>query len=432
MTLLFPSRTAAGIAALLLLFLIAPAHGQGPSTAHHGHGRVTSRDVLPPGAVEQPAAGAAFTEPIFGTRIFRLTDASKGAAGVVPEYAKRQAWNADESLLLLHATDGRALLYDGAAYRFLRELEGVGGEDVFWHPTDPKTLYFNPDNALYACRVDGGERRRVCELPEFAFANTRGEGNLSLDGRYYAVVGQAYDAARGEVKFREIVVLDLEKGRRLASLPLGAIADFDWVSVSPLGNHVVVDYADTEAGRFHGVEVYDREMRLLWQKPLGAGHSDLGLDARGDEVLVMAVYDPESNRNAIRAYRLKDGVETTLLWYDQSFDCHLSCRATEKRGWCLVSTFDAEGRLSDEPGTWLPFEDEVFFLSLDGSGAVERLAHHRSRRFSPLTPDSDTSVYWAEPHATASRRGDRVIFGSNWGESVDLEKSVDAWLIDLR
>jgi len=79
-------------------------------------------------------------------------------------------------------------------------------------------------------------------------------------------------------------------------LPL-TLTDFDWVSISPLGNYVAVDYATSNRGRFEGVEVYDRNFNFLWQKPLGAGHSDLGSDPNGDEVLVMAYYDGETNSN---------------------------------------------------------------------------------------------------------------------------------------
>jgi hypothetical protein len=88
--------------------------------------------------------------------------------------------------------------------------------------------------------------------------------------------------------------------------------------------------------------------------------------------------------------------------------------------------------LTHDPRAWLTFEDEVFSLKLDGSGEVQRIAHHHSRRFSPITPDSDNSVYWAEPHATVSRNGDRVLFGSNWEQDVEQEAGVDAYIIDLR
>lgn len=214
-------------------------------------------------------------------------------------------------------------------------------------------------------------------------------------------------------------------------IPQDSIADFDWVSVSPLGNFVVVDYADETIGRYHGVEVYDLNMNFIWQKPLGAGHSDLGLDGSGNEVLVMDVYNADSNKTYIKKFNLADGQETTLLDLSPWFYLHISMRNLQRHDWCFVSTFDNFGRLTDDSLSWLPFEDEVFTLKLDGSGDVQRIAHHHSRRFSPSTPDPDNSVYWAEPHATVNRQGNKIIFGSNWRQNMSQQNSVDAYLVDF-
>ncbi len=354
-------------------------------------------------------------------------------SGVFPDYSKRQAWNADETLLLLRNGDGNALLFDGATYKFKKVLEDVGGEDVFWHPTNPALILYNPDNTLYSYDVVTGERKSLQAFGEYAFANTRAEGNLSRDGRYYAFVGQLYDSASGVVTYKDLVVFDLASNQIAGKLPLPkGLQVFDWVSISPRGSYVVVDYADDMRERFHGVEVYDRAFKFLWQKPLGPGHSDLAVDANGDEVLVMDVYDSGKNVTYIEKFRLADGKETTLLEISPLFDQHISCRNEKRPEWCFISTFDYVERLTDDAKSWLPFEDEVFALKLDGSGEVERLAHHYSRRYSPTTPDSDRSVYWAEPHATVSRNADRIVFGSNWRERVSEEASVDAYVIDWR
>ncbi len=62
---------------------------------------------------------------------------------------------------------------------------------------------------------------------------------------------------------------------------------------------------------------------------------------------------------------------------------------------------------------------------------AERIAHHHSKRFSPLTPDPDNSVYWAEPHATVNRAGTKVLWGSNWRQDMNLVTSVDTYLCDF-
>ncbi len=390
----------------------------------------SDHDAAPMPNVPKPGVGAAVSDPVFKTTLVRITDAAaRDDRGTFPDYSKRQAWNADESLLLLRTGLGNALLFDGASYRFIKALDGVEGEDVFWHPTNPDLILYNPDNTLYSYDVRTGQRDKLFTFTGYAFANTGGEGNLSRDGRYYAIVGKVYNTATQEVTPKDLLVLDVESKRIIARQPLPALEDFDWVSISPSGNFIVANYADTVAGRFHGVEVYDRNFRLVWQKGLGLGHSDLALDTRGGEALVFAPYDEDRNVNAVKKFRLADGGESLLLDLSAYFALHISCQNEQRSDWCLVSTYDFEERLTDDAATWLPFEDEVFALKLDGSGEVERIAHHHSRRFSPAAPDSDNSNYFAEPHATLSRAADRILFGSNWREHIPEETSVDAYVV---
>jgi len=394
---------------------------------------ITSHNSLAQPNIVKPRVGVSFIDPVFNTSLVRLTDArAKKIPGIFPDYSKRQAWNADESLLLLRTGDGNTLLYDGATYQFKKSLDEVGGEDVFWHPTNPSLIYYNPDNTLYSYNVVTDERKKIFAFADYAFANTRGEGNLSRDGRWYALVGQLYSNAAGTT-FKDLLVFDLSTNQIVSRLALPkSLNDFDWASISPRGNFVVVDYATDQTARFNGVEVYDRNFKLVWQKPLGAGHSDLSIDANGDEVLVMDWYDADKNVTLIKKFRLSDGKETILLDFSAYFDSHISCRNEQRPEWCFISTFDYVGRLTDDAKSWLPFEDEVFALKLDGSGEVQRIAHHHSRRYSPTSPDSDRSNYFAEPHATASRNGERILFGSNWRENVADPMSVDAYVVDWR
>ena len=255
---------------------------------------------------------------------------------------------------------------------------------------------------------------------------------MSNDSRFYAFVGQTYTNEDG-TKFEGIILFDVNENRVVSQMKLpNDLVDFDWVSVSPKGRFIVVDYATAVAGRYNGVEVYDSNFNFIWQKPLGAGHSDLGTEENGDEVLVMTYYNEETNEMEINKYRLSDGAETKLLTHNWSIYNHISCRNLQRNGWCFVSTYDGEGRLADGQQDWLPFEDEIFALKLDGSGQVQRLAHHRSKRFTPQTPDSDNSVYFAEPHASVSPSGSRVVFGSNWRQNVSREDALDTYIVDFR
>jgi len=397
---------------------------------------VTNHNRLPQPNIPKPAVLVPFTDPVFGTSVMRLTNARAGKyPGIIPTYAKRQAWNADESRMLLQAGDGTEMLFNGLTYRFLKVLNGVVGDDVLWHPTNPGVIYYVPySNTLYSYDIASAVSTPLYTFKGYDWADTAGEGNLSRDGRYYAAACRIYNYQTRQTEYKNLQVLDMQACKVISKLTLPAnLADFDWVSISPSGNYVVVDYADTTVGRFHGVEVYDRNFRILWQKPLGYGHSDLGIDGNGDEALVMGGYDGDANVTYIDSHRLRDGHTTRLLtnmaWW---FYNHISCRNQGCPGWCFVSTFDGPGRLTDSSAAWVPFENEVFALRMDGSGQVRRIAHHHSRRYSPTTDSDDNSVYWAEPHATVSNHGNRVLFGSNWRQGIADPASCDTYLVDLR
>lgn len=411
---------------LLMLCWSVPQRSAGQFVTHH--------NAIYQGEIAQPAKGTLIMDPNFHTPVTRLTDARTDQIhGLFPDYSKRQAWNSDESLLLLRSGWGDTYLFNGQNYQFIKKLEGVGGEDVFWHPANPHLVLYAPDSILRSYNVTTDEILPIHDFAPYTWANTKGEGNVSNDGRYYAVVGQMYNYSTGETTFKDILVYDLQNDAIIATMPLPSeqLIDFDWVSVSPLGNYVVVDYADEMTSRYHGIEVYDRNLNFLWQKPLGAGHSDFGLDAAGNEVLIMDVYKDDPNLTYINKYMLADGTETPLLSISPFFDVHHSCRAFGRPGWVYVSTFDFSGRLTDSEASWLPFEDEVFAVNMDGSGSVQRYAHHHSQRYSVEFPDGDLSTYYAEPHATASPSGNRILFGSNWRIRIEEDYSVDAYLIDL-
>jgi len=392
---------------------------------------VTNHDTLFMPKIDKPEVGEIFIDPVFGTPIQRLTNAkSSGWPGCVPQYSKRQAWNADDSRMILTVDGGYFGLFDGNNYSYIKQV-GVSGEDIFWHPTDPDKIIFWNENSLLSYSVSNDETFIIHEFPDYEWGNTRGEGNLSNDGRYYAFVGQLYNNETGEVTMKDIVIYDFQTNSVINKTPLPKdLNNFDWASISSLGNYVVIDYADQETGRYHGVEVYDRDMNFIWQKPLGYGHSDLGIDSNGDEVLIMDIYDPNENTTLIQKYRLSDGQETLLL-KGNYIDGHISCRNQQPQGWCLISSFDPPDRLKVNGKTWEPFENEVYWLKMDGSGEVKRIVHHHSRRFSTKTPDPDNSNYWAEPHATVNKKGTKVIWGSNWEMNMSKDWSVDTYLADV-
>jgi len=68
--------------------------------------KVTHHEPVAQPDIDKPNLGTPITDPRFGTTLIRLSNARvSGYAGVVPQYSKRQAWNADASRLLLFTGD---------------------------------------------------------------------------------------------------------------------------------------------------------------------------------------------------------------------------------------------------------------------------------------------------------------------------------------
>jgi hypothetical protein len=81
---------------------------------------------------------------------------------------------------------------------------------------------------------------------------------------------------------------------------------------------------------------------------------------------------------------------------------HISTRNIDRPGWAYLTYWEVNGAR---------FSDEVVAVKLDGSGALERLAHKHS-----LTE----GCYRCESHAVPSRNGLRVIFASFWASNCDI------------
>jgi hypothetical protein len=98
--------------------------------------------------VSKPAYLDFIIDPSFGTTIRRITNASLGEV-IVPMYSTIQAWNTDETLMILYdQSKGKHVLLDGITYEFIRFLEDVEPADleqIFWDFNEPDIFYY-PEN----------------------------------------------------------------------------------------------------------------------------------------------------------------------------------------------------------------------------------------------------------------------------------------------
>ncbi len=201
---------------------------------------IISHDPLFMPEVPKPTIGVTFTDPVFHSSVRRLSDAlASGNLGIVPQYSKREAWNANDSLLiLLNGDDGYFSLYNGRNYALIRPLNdpAVGGEDVFWHPAENNIIIYAADSILYSYDAGSGIRTALHVFTDYSWINTRGEGNLSNDGRYYAFIGQVYNYVTSELTFKDVVVYDISQDHIKTTWPIPSVpgmGSIDWMLMVP-------------------------------------------------------------------------------------------------------------------------------------------------------------------------------------------------------
>ena len=373
-------------------------------------GQVT--DAVAPMA--RPAKGAAYADPAYGACVVRATDhaAEPPSSFARNDYSRRQAFNADASQFLVFALNGYWHLYDANTLAHVMQLPGLAGDaEPQWHPTDPRSLYYVPNNGgtkLMKLDVATGAITTAADFtgklpwPDVAHVWTKSEGSPSADGRYWCF--QAEDAA---FNTRGVFTFDLQTGAVLGTRATTVRPDH--VSMSPSGRWCMVSNL-VEGGGTVAWNLGFTQSRVLHRT---SEHSDLALGADGHDYYVAVDY--QSNAGELFMLDVDTGVRTALFpTYvgGTATAYHVSGKAHARPGWVLVSTY-----ANDDATQWL--HEKVFALELAPNPRIVNLAQHHVQY----------AGYWTEPHASVSRDFTRVLFNSNWGTASDTD--VDAYLVAL-
>jgi len=376
---------------------------------------VTDTSVKDIPAIRKPAYLESYEDPVFGTKVTRITgnpDAGipnvngKWAKVARHHYSKDAAWNCDQSLLYLAIHQGRPnrLFLDGENYAVRFARHNGPGREMRWHPQRPDIMVYVRDNAIGYWDVRKDTTEVIATFPGYCeFRIGPGEGNLSLDGRLI-VIG----AKKG--KDRIAFAYDIEQKQKYPDLVLNNVT-IDWVSVSASGKYIVLN-GEIDGGKDR-TQVYDlagNKTGELWEKYGRPSHYDLTIDENGDDIAVgVSKSKPDVGRVIKR--RLRDGKVTVLT--SGGYAGHTSTRNVRRPGWAYV-TYQGRG------SAWPPYCDEVVAVKLDGSMTAERIAHLHTKRIDYLT----------EAHAVPSPDGKRVLWASNW-ESAN-GRPIGTYVADTR
>jgi len=408
-------------------------------------GLVTHNKPVAIPKVAKPPHLEPYREPAFGTNVTRITDSQPGDV-FKPVYSTVQAWNADESLMVLYRTGSQSghYLLDGHSYQIIRELDIYPSdlEDVFWSHTDPDILYYSSKahregGRLYSVNVKLKERTLIKDFSDICDGSVTHPGGdvhmQSLDDDLFGF--RCWDSS-SEQKHYFAMTYRVSTGET-HSIRMGPGTDWDqWSAPMPTasGKNVWLQ-GKILTPDFESV-VHKLDMKKFHE------HSNLGITWDGQDALYQITFDaapngcngdPDRGVGHLTEYNLDTGKCRTIISENGGYpystsSTHISAQAFKKPGWVAMSSvgYPEQLKFLDGKKKATTFFSEIYLVDTDPSNTeVCRLAHHRST--GKLAQSDQYRAYFGEPHVTISPSGTRLLFGSDWYDSG----SVDSYVIEL-
>jgi len=408
-------------------------------------GFITSAEEFVVPYLDKPRYLNRYKDPTFDGSVVRVTNSAFSEVRK-PSYSTMQAWNADESLLLLYKsannTSGSGhILLDGHSYAPFRELAIVPSdiEEVFWSHTNPDEFFyvskasadfgmFKRYNVSSDSSTDITNFRQYCEtgLPQ-------GGGDVhmqSLDDDLFGFRCRLPDGSYRMLSYRistgQVVTAPIGDGTPWSAYfaPMPAPSgDRFWYQGAALAPNLTS---------------IQRQMDLK----VSYEHSSVGLTHAGQDALYQVAFDASPsgcNGDAFNGvghlieHNLETGECRSIISEEQGYpyttsSTHISAQAYLQPGLIAMSSIGNRDQLglftSNTPAPAL--FSEIYLADTNPANPTTcRLAHHRS--YGKSAKNGGYKAYFGEPHATISPSGTRIIFASDWYDSG----SVDSYVLEL-
>jgi hypothetical protein len=398
--------------AVVLLFLVISSFGQLPPEAPWSNQCIEQMHMK----LLNPDYLQTVHDSMYGVDITKISDETvfgNTGGGIQHQYSKVQAWNADMSLIWL----GWSRLIDAGDYT-LRKTFNITMHDGRWSNTEPNIRYFGSGDYLKKIDVITEEITTLHEFPGYNSVTIGPwEGNISANDRYVVVTKISGDAGI------KAAVYDIKNDTILGEKDFPD--KFDWASVTPWGDYIVINEFDEGEFDKHGfsgqgaTNLYTLNLEFVRKLSDRRAHADFAIDTEGNRVFVEMC--------DIRMINMETGEVTDLLPAtdytkgicagsgENPWICgHVSGRNFGMPGWVLISAgIDACHSCGGCDGYFNL--TEIFLLKLDGSGTVRHLGFTRS----------SYNSYEAEAKAVVSPDGMKAIFTSDWYYGNDAGDIVD-------
>jgi hypothetical protein len=390
------SRRLMATGLLCVLPVLLPTHGA--AQAYEALATTRGPPMPYPGYL-QPVTDAAF-----GTSFTRVTDPghqmlpgiSCKPAYCTHRYSSSQAWNADQSLLLIANGCSGFCFLDGSTYAPL--FHRTVPNECEWHPVNPALMICVSGNEVYTWNPRLDVRTAVYVFSEYEHLQFGPyKGNPSKDGTRLVV--RATNGQGELVAF----VYDIATQRKYPDIKLTNLSGHNgYCTISPSGRYVFCANATFDGTDTAYVFTTDGVQLQHWTEHHRPGHGDMTIDTDGSDVYV-GISKASPDEYHIIKRRLDDGAVTDLAPYGNGQ--HASIRNINRPGWVFVTYSGTSPEAVGHPGGE-PFYQEVIALRIDGSGELRRMIQTRNVKYD----------YWSETHASPSPDGSQIIWSSNWGQ----------------
>ncbi|MFT4727826.1 MAG: hypothetical protein ACI9UN_002324 [Granulosicoccus sp.] len=430
------------LASLLCTFMSGAAHAA--SSDNLCEGLYSGKDRVGVPQVAKPPFMKYYREPAFGTKVIRITQARQDQV-IKPVYSTIQAWNADESLLMLYRTNPNAghMLYDGQTYEHVRDLniQPADLEEVHWSYTDPDAFFFVSQHytELGAFKKYSVKTNKTTKIRDFSnICGVRsvptGGGDIQMQSMDDDLFGfRCITDNDTWIMFSYRISTD-----EIVTAPIG-IETTQWEAWSaPIP-------APSGKQFWYQGKVLDMDLKTvkLKQDMAKAGeHANIGLTHDGHDAIFQTVFDPSPNGcegdkgegvGHLVVHDMDTGECRPVINEERGYpyttsSTHVSARAHLKPGWIAMSSvgYHRDYKYFSNKKKPPVFFSEIYLANTDPDNEVVcRLAHHRS--FGKEAARGAYHSYFGEPHATISPSGTRILFGSDWYDSG----SVDSYVIEL-
>ncbi len=394
-------------------------------------------------AVAKPPFMKTYKDPAFGTHVTRITNSRFGEVRK-PAYSTMQAWNADESLLMLFERDssgGYHVLHDGQTYERIKRLPIVPSdlEEVHWSHTNPDEFFYVSKNSrdfgqFKRFSVSKNKSSVITNFAKFCGSNglPTGGGDIQMQSHDDDLFGFRCRTAKDKYMMMSYRISTGE----VVAKPIGKGTDWqEWTAPMPAPSGERFWFQGATLSQ--DLETVEATMDMAKNHE----HSNVGLTHDGQDAIFQTVFNASPNGcdgdiwkgiGHLVEHNLETGECRPIINEAKGYPyttsgTHVSAQAYQRPGWIAMSSigygqFDlfASGRRA--PALF----SEVYLADTDPDNEVVcRLAQHRS--YGKHAEKGDYPPYFGEPHATISPSGTRIIFGSDWYDSG----SVDSYVIEL-